>query len=98
MYQYSVRKNDRAADQLHLFRRTDKASNAEVPAAVSGAKTCNYHASSGSADDTARVEATLPAMLRFRMFAIACGYEDADDCDALIESLTERLPGLVVPS
>ena len=25
----------------------------------------------------------LPAMLRFRMFAIACGYEDADDCDAL---------------
>ena len=26
---------------------------------------------------------TLPAMLRFRMFAIACGYEDADDCDAL---------------
>ena len=22
-------------------------------------------------------------MLRFRMFAIACGYEDADDCDAL---------------
>ena len=26
---------------------------------------------------------TLPAMLRFRMFAISCGYEDADDCDAL---------------
>ena len=26
---------------------------------------------------------TLPAMLRFRMFAIACGYEDADDCDDL---------------
>ena len=25
----------------------------------------------------------LAAMLRFRMFAIACGYEDADDCDAL---------------
>ena len=22
-------------------------------------------------------------MLRFRMLAIACGYEDADDCDAL---------------
>ncbi len=22
-------------------------------------------------------------MLRFRMFAIACGYEDADDCDEL---------------
>ncbi len=26
---------------------------------------------------------TLPAMLRFRMFAIGCGYEVADDCDAL---------------
>ena len=26
---------------------------------------------------------SLAAMLRFRMFAIACGYEDADDCDAL---------------
>ena len=26
---------------------------------------------------------TLAAMLRFRMFAIARGYEDADDCDAL---------------
>ena len=25
----------------------------------------------------------LPAMFRFRMFAIACGYEDADDCNAL---------------
>ena len=25
----------------------------------------------------------LSAMLRFRMLAIACGYEDADDCDAL---------------
>ena len=22
-------------------------------------------------------------MLRFRIFAIACGHEDADDCDAL---------------
>ena len=30
-----------------------------------------------------RVVHSLPAMLRFRMFAIACGYEDADDCDAL---------------
>ena len=30
-----------------------------------------------------RVVHTLPAMLRFRMFAIACGYEDADDCDDL---------------
>ena len=33
--------------------------------------------------DPALVVHTLPAMLRFRMFAIACGYEDADDCDAL---------------
>ena len=33
--------------------------------------------------DPATVVHTLPAMLRFRMFAIACGYEDADDCDAL---------------
>ena len=31
----------------------------------------------------AQVVHSLPAMLRFRMFAIACGYEDADDCDAL---------------
>ncbi|MCY4590039.1 MAG: transposase, partial [Alphaproteobacteria bacterium] len=29
----------------------------------------------------ARAVHTLPAMSRFRMFAIACGYEDADDCD-----------------
>ena len=33
--------------------------------------------------DPALVVHTLPAMLRFRMFAVACGYEDADDCDAL---------------
>ena len=33
--------------------------------------------------DPARTVHTLAAMLRFRMFAIACGYEDADDCDAL---------------
>ena len=26
---------------------------------------------------------SLAAMLRFRMFAIACGYEDGDDCDSL---------------
>ena len=31
--------------------------------------------------DPERTVHTLPAMLRFRMFAIACGYEDADDCD-----------------
>ncbi len=35
--------------------------------------------------DPDRVVHTLPAMLRFRMFGIACGYEDADDCDALRE-------------
>ena len=35
--------------------------------------------------DPERVVHSLPAMLRFRMFAIACGYEDADDCDALRE-------------
>ncbi|MDE0334455.1 MAG: IS1380 family transposase [Defluviicoccus sp.] len=33
--------------------------------------------------DPALVVHTLPAMLRFRMFAIACGYEVADDCDTL---------------
>ena len=33
--------------------------------------------------DPARTVHPLPAMLRFRMFAIACGYEDADDCDEL---------------
>ena len=33
--------------------------------------------------DPARTAHTLSAMLRFRMFAIACGYEDADDCDDL---------------
>ena len=33
--------------------------------------------------DPARTVHTLPAMLRFRMFAIACGYEAADDCDDL---------------
>ena len=31
----------------------------------------------------AQVVHPLSAMLRFRMFAFACGYEDADDCDAL---------------
>ena len=33
--------------------------------------------------DPATVVHTRPAMLRFRMFAIACGYVDVDDCDAL---------------
>jgi len=31
--------------------------------------------------DPARTVHTLPAMLRFPMFPIACGYEDADDCN-----------------
>lgn len=33
--------------------------------------------------DPSRTDHTLAEMLRFRMFAIAAGYEDADDCDAL---------------
>jgi hypothetical protein len=33
--------------------------------------------------DPARVIHRLADMLRFRMLAIACGYEDADDCDTL---------------
>jgi hypothetical protein len=33
--------------------------------------------------DGARIEHTLAEMIRFRIFAIAAGYEDADDCDAL---------------
>ena len=33
--------------------------------------------------DPARTVHTLPALLRFRMFASACGYEDADDCNDL---------------
>ncbi|MDE2810632.1 MAG: transposase, partial [Gemmatimonadota bacterium] len=31
----------------------------------------------------AQVVHSLSAMLRFRMLVIACGYEDADDCDTL---------------
>ena len=41
--------------------------------------------------DPALVVHTLTAMLRFRMFAIACGYEDADDCDALRGDLLFKL-------
>ena len=41
--------------------------------------------------DPALVVHPLPAMLRFRMFAIACGYEDADDCDALRTDLLFKL-------
>jgi hypothetical protein len=33
--------------------------------------------------DPALVTHTLAGMLRFRMLAIACGYDDADDCDTL---------------
>lgn len=33
--------------------------------------------------DRAQLDHTLAEMLRFRMLAIACGYEDGDDCDAL---------------
>ncbi len=33
--------------------------------------------------DPSRIGHTVAEMLRFRMFAIAAGYEDADDCDAL---------------
>ena len=33
--------------------------------------------------NSALIVHSLAAMLRFRMLAIACGYEDADDCDAL---------------
>jgi len=33
--------------------------------------------------DPARIDHTVVEMLKTRMFAIAAGYEDADDCDAL---------------
>ena len=33
--------------------------------------------------DPGRIDHTLADMLRFRLFAIAAGYEDGDDCDAL---------------
>lgn len=35
------------------------------------------------ARDPARIRHTIADMLRFRTFAIAAGYQDADDCDAL---------------
>jgi hypothetical protein len=34
-------------------------------------------------DRRKRIEHPLEEMLRLRMFAIAAGYEDADDCDSL---------------
>ena len=33
--------------------------------------------------DPDRIDHTVTEMVRFRMLAIACGYEDADDCDSL---------------
>ena len=33
--------------------------------------------------DAAKLDHTVVEMLKTRMFAIAAGYEDADDCDAL---------------
>ncbi len=33
--------------------------------------------------DPTLVTHTLAEMLRFRMLAVACGYEDTDDCDTL---------------
>ena len=33
--------------------------------------------------DPARIDHTIAEMIRFRIFAIAAGYEDADDCDSL---------------
>src|SRR3972149_10174188 len=33
--------------------------------------------------DPGRIDHTIAEMIRFRAFAIAAGYEDADDCDAL---------------
>ncbi len=33
--------------------------------------------------DPSRIGHTVAEMLRFRMFAIAAGYEDGDDCDVL---------------
>lgn len=53
--------------------------------------------------DPARVDHDLVAMLQLRMFLIAAGYEDADDCDALrrdpvyklaVEQLPESGPAL----
>jgi Transposase DDE domain group 1 len=35
------------------------------------------------ARDPARIDHTVAEMIRFRVLAIAAGYEDADDCDAL---------------
>jgi DDE family transposase len=41
--------------------------------------------------DPARIEHEIAEMLRLRMFLIAAGYEDADDCDALCEDPVFKL-------
>ena len=40
--------------------------------------------------DPARVIHTLPDILRARIFAICCGYEDADDLDMLRDDIDEQ--------
>ena len=47
--------------------------------------------------DPALVVHTVSAMLRFRMFAIACEYEDACDCDALRTDLLFKLAVVQAP-
>src|ERR1700730_13283324 len=42
--------------------------------------------------DASRVIHRLPDILRARIFAIACGYEDADDLDRLRSDPTFKLP------
>ena len=42
-------------------------------------------AASGNCTPPDRLVHTLPTLLSFGMFAIACGHEDADDCNALRE-------------
>lgn len=43
--------------------------------------------------DRVRRVHSLPGMLSFRMCAIACQYEDADDCDDLRAEPAEAAPG-----
>lgn len=52
--------------------------------------------------DPSRISHAVAEMLLFRMLAIACGHEDADDCDALrndplFKLATGRLPGSGAP-
>jgi hypothetical protein len=52
--------------------------------------------------DSSRISHAVAEMLLFRMLAIACGHEDADDCDALrndplFKLATGRLPGSGAP-